>query len=109
MNVQFYVALVTLVGFAIAYFLGRAMNELTGIAAVMVFLIVSVVLGLLLAFGVPGIVGGLCSLLGVAENDCIRTDDQTVWDLATPLLAFPAYMLSMFFGRAWPKPAGRNS
>ncbi len=100
MNIYAYIAVVTLEGLVIGYVLGAVMRRLTGVAATFLFLLLSVGLGLVLAF--PVLIGfaGLCSLLGITERACISTDDHTVWLLAAPLVVFPAYAICMFIGRA---------
>lgn len=100
MNVSIYVVGVTLMGAGIAYGVGRAMRNLNSVAAAIAFLVVSVGLGILLAFPLLVSVGSLCSFHGLTDRQCIRTDDHTVWLLIAPLVAFPAYLASMFVGRA---------
>src|SRR5687767_8059273 len=100
MNVYLYAALSTLVGLGLAYFLGRAMSEVNGAVATLVFAIISVVLGVVLMLGGAAVVLRICSILGILEKSCISTNDQTVWYLATPLVVCPAYMVLMFIGRA---------
>ena len=100
MNVYLYVALVTLVGLVSAYFLGRLMTDRSGVAAFFLSIVVSVGLGVFLAFPVGLTIIDVCSTFGIREKDCIRTDDRTVWYLWIPLVFFPGYMVCMLAARA---------
>ncbi|TAK90500.1 MAG: hypothetical protein EPO06_07720 [Burkholderiaceae bacterium] len=100
MNIYAYIAVIALEGLVIGYVLGAVMRRLTGVAATFLFLLLSVGLGLVLAFPVLMGVAGLCSFLGITDKACINTDDRTVWLLAAPLVVFPAYAICMFIGRA---------
>ena len=105
MNVYVYVTLVTLAGLIVAFLLGRAAAGVSVLVGAMSFLVASIVLGVALTFPVLTAVAHVCGLLGVAESDCVRTDDTTVWYLAIPLVLCPAYMVCMFVGRS----AGRRA
>lgn len=99
MNIYLYVSIVTLVGSVVAYILGRQMNMLSGFGAFFAFLGLSIVLGAFLAFGVWPFVSLFCSLFGISSGQCINTNDRTVWYLAVPFVAAPAYLVCMFIGR----------
>lgn len=100
MDVHLYAALISLIGLALAYFLGRAMSEVNGVAAILVFAVISVVLGLVLTFGCAALILRACSIFGIAEKACISTSHQTVWYYLTPLVVCPVYIVLMFVGRA---------
>ena len=100
MNVFLYVALATIAGCTLSYALGRGRNEFTIIPAAFAILLLSIILGVFLSFGLLSGVSRFCSLIGINAIACIQTDDQTVWYLALPMFAFPLYMIFMFTSRS---------
>jgi hypothetical protein len=99
MNVFAYVAAITFAGTIAAYLFGRVVCNLNGFSAFSIYFVVSLSLGFFLSFPILSIVGTLCFSLGLKDTQCIITNDQTVWFLATPLVLFPAYTIFMFIGR----------
>ena len=100
MNVFVYLSLVTLAGLVLSFVVGQKTREINGLAATFLFLGVSIGIGFGLTFPVLMIVSKICHSLGIASKSCIATDDRTVWFLAAPFVFFPAYIISMFVGRA---------
>jgi len=101
MNVYAYISLICTAGIVTAYLLGRAMGVMTGCTAVFLFLVVSVGIGLVLAFLVPALATTACHKFGLTDTQCIRTDDTTVWlAVLAPLYLIPGYVICMFVGRA---------
>jgi hypothetical protein len=100
MNIFVYITIVTTIGIGLAYGAGRLAWMLSGLASFFLFLAASVVLGVFLSFPLLSAVDGFCTRSGIKERDCINTDDRTVWFLATPLVAFPLYLVVMFLARA---------
>ena len=104
MSVLLYAALVTSLGLFVAYRIGRAACGLGAAGAWLSFCAISVLLTLFLSFGVPVMVALSCKLLALSEKQCFRSNDETVWWFALPLVAWPAYVVGMFVGRS----AGRR-
>jgi len=99
-NVYLYVALIALGGLLASYYFGYVAGDLGLGGAAVLFPIMSIVCGIVFSVGVTFLVSSLCSMLGIAERQCVNTDDTTVWWLALPLVAIPVYILCMFIGRA---------
>jgi len=105
MNIFIYVSLVTFLGVLIAVLVGQRMVHLKGSSAITACVGVSVGIGIGLAFPMLYIVSGACYALHIADKKCIATDDHTVWLLAVPLVAFPAYVIVMLVAREFRKKA----
>lgn len=105
MNVYLYVGLVTVAGFVASYWIGRSLRPVRSISAAFLFGLTSVVLAVILCFGVSGVIIKMCALFGLSARQCVETDDQSVWWGALPLLALPAYFVCMFVGRGRPRPS----
>jgi hypothetical protein len=108
MNVFLYISIVTAIGVALAYGVGRFLWMHGGFASFFLFLTASVFLGVFLSFPLLNAVGSFCTRYGVLARDCINTDDRTVWFLAVPLIAFPLYLLVMFVARTISRSRARK-
>jgi hypothetical protein len=94
MNVHVYVIAVVLLGVFLSHCIGKASGTIG-----LVFALLSVALGIGLAFPLLMAVVKLCAALGLISNACISTDDRTVWSLAFPLIACPIYFVVMLVAR----------
>jgi hypothetical protein len=99
MKVQIYVALVVLLGFVASHFIGRKLQM-----GLVVSTIVSIGLGYFLSFPLLKVTMQACEFYGKSSITCLKTDDQTVWLLACPLLVFPLYVLLMLLSKRKKSP-----
>ena len=93
MGIYIYALVLIAFGIFISYKFGKATKEKSGCIMVVVFGIVSVLIGFFLSMGGAQLAEVLCKL---GPNFCIATDDHTVWALLYPIILFPLYLIAMY-------------
>lgn len=101
-SITLFALLAVFLGLAIAWTLGKGGSSGAGAADVVGFALAGVLLGIGLCVG-TGISHAICSGL---TKVCMATTDTTVWSLAYPLVAIPAYWIAMAVGAASAKHRG---
>ncbi|NML44004.1 hypothetical protein HHL11_09605 [Ramlibacter sp. G-1-2-2] len=109
MNVFAYVAAVCALGVVAGWALGHLTYRSSRGEALALYLGGSLALGWWLSFSFLELVGSACTWMGKRGSGCIATDDQTVWYLALPLIACPAYACAMFAARFQRNEKARNA
>lgn len=85
-----------ILGFILAWLLGRGRPSDAGAAQTIGSVIVGILLGVILSF-VAGFTHSLCAAVSII---CKKTTDTTIWSVAYPALAIPGYWLAMYVGFA---------
>jgi hypothetical protein len=79
MNVNAYASVVVALGLVISYLIGRTKDMGGPIGSIILFIVLSIGVGLGLAYPLLVAVGHVCAALGISGSSCLDTNDQTVW------------------------------
>ena len=93
-SITLFALLAVALGLVIAWTLGKGGSSGSGTADVFGFAVAGVLLGIGLCV-VTGISHAICTGL---TKICVETTDMTVWSLAYPLVAIPAYWIATAVG-----------
>ena len=101
MNVYLYVTIIIFVGLLISIFIGKNASRKGGLGGVLLLLLVAPIIGVVLSFPLLEFVSKICGYFKITDQQCIRTDDRTVWVLVYPLVFSPLYFIVMLISKKY--------
>ena len=91
-SISLYVLILVIFGMFISYQFGRALKEKSGCLVVVALGIISIILGLFIAFAGDKLRGILCMIDSML---CISEDNNGMWTLV-PIMLSPLYLIAMY-------------